>query len=137
MLLALTAACVGGAALAQAPEGKAPILAISGYDPVAYFTEGRALQGLPSITHDFGDRRYFFATARNRDLFATTPERYAPQFGGLCAAGLADGRMVDANPAAFLVRDGKLYLFQGPAGVQRAEKDPSLLTKAHENYKKK
>jgi YHS domain-containing protein len=131
------AACFGGAALAQSSADKGPPVAIKGYDPVSYFVEGRPVKGVPSIAYEFDDSRYFFASARNRGLFAANPERYVPQFHGLCAAGLADGRVVEPDPTAFVVRDGKLYLFQGPVGVQRVEKDPSLLTKAHQNHRKK
>ena len=115
--------CFSGTALAQAKIGKAPTVAIKGYDPVAYFEQGRPVKGVPSLAHDFDDRRYLFSSAKHRDLFAANPERYVPQFHGLCAAGLADGRIVEPDPTAFVVRDGKLYLFQGSKGVQRVEKD--------------
>ena len=61
-------------------------------------------------------------------------DRYVPQFAGLCAAGLADGRTVESDPTAFLVRDGKLYLFSAAKGVDRVENDPSLLVKARQAY---
>jgi hypothetical protein len=137
LVLTLVMGCVSGMALAQAKLGDAPAVAIKGYDPVAYFEQGRPVKGLPSLAHDFDDRRYLFSSAKHRDLFAANPERYVPQFHGLCAAGLADGRIVEPDPTAFVVRDGKLYLFQGAKGVQRVEKDPSLLTKAHEAYRPK
>jgi YHS domain-containing protein len=131
------AGCLGGAALAREKAGDELPLAIQGYDPVAYFVQGRAVKGVASLAHDFDERRYFFSSARHRDLFAANPERYLPQFHGLCAAGLADGRIVEPDPAAFVVRDGKLYLFQGPKGVQRVAKDPSLLIKAHQAHRAK
>lgn len=134
---ALLAACGGVPLVAGAQASKTPAQAIQGYDPVAYFTEGRPVRGRPSIAHDFDGSRYLFATGKNRELFAANPERYLPQFQGLCAAGLADGRIVEADPTAFIVRDGKLYLFQAPRGAQRVEQDPSLLTKARENFRKK
>jgi len=136
LLLSLLAALSAGA-IAQSDESKALPLAIKGYDPVAYFTEGRPVKGLATFTHDFDERRYFFANAKNRALFAADPERYVPQFRGLCAAGLADGRIVEPDPTAFVVRDGKLYLFEAQRGVQRVQKDPSLLGKAHQAYSKK
>ena len=132
-LLLAVAACFAGAALAQ----PGPPVAIKGYDPVAYFTEGRPVKGVASISYDFDDNRYLFSSAKNRELFAANPDRYAPQFHGLCAAGLADGRIVEPDPTAFVIREGKLYLFQGQRGVQRVEQDASLLTKARENHKKK
>ena len=135
VVVALAAFFLSRAALAQAD--KAPGVAIKGYDPVAYFVDGRPEKGRASIAYDFDDQRYLFSSAKHRELFAANPERYAPQFHGLCAAGLADGRIVEPDPTAFVVRDGKLYLFEGPRGVQRVEKDPSLLTKAQQVYSKK
>jgi YHS domain-containing protein len=107
-------------------------VAIKGYDPVAYFESGRPVKGSPSIGYDFDGSRYLFSSQKNRDLFAANSERYAPQFSGLCAAGLADGRTVEADPTAFVVREGKLYLFQEQKGVERVKTDPSLLGKAHQ-----
>lgn len=136
-MAALIAACLSAAAFARAQGSETPPVAIKGYDPVAYFTEGRPVKGLPSLAHDFDGSRYLFASPRNRELFAANAERYVPQFHGLCAAGLADGRIVEPDPTAFIVRDGKLYLFQAARGVQRVEQDPSLLVKARENFQKK
>ena len=130
-------ACLSGAALGQPNASQAPNVAIKGYDPVAYFTEGRPVKGIASIAYDFDEQRFFFSSAKNRELFAANPDRYAPQFHGLCAAGLADGRIVEPDPTAFVVSDGKLYLFQAQRGVQRVEQDPSLLAKARENYRRK
>jgi YHS domain-containing protein len=131
--LALIAASFSAAVLAQAARGgRNPPLAIKGYDPVAYFVENRAVQGAASFAYDFDDSRYHFASAKNRDAFAANPERYTPQFGGLCTAGLADGRVVESDPTAFVVSDGKLYLFSAAKGVDRVRNDPSLLTKAHQ-----
>jgi YHS domain-containing protein len=135
-ILVLVAATFSCSALAQSDAGTAPPLAIKGYDPVAYFVEGRAIKGTASLVRDFDDSRYHFSSAKNRELFAANPARYLPQFAGLCAAGLADGRVVESDPTAFVVRDGKLYLFQGLKGIERVKADPSLLARAHENARK-
>jgi YHS domain-containing protein len=57
-------------------------VAIKGYDPVAYHTEGRAVKGKSAFIHYWNDAKWYFATAANRDLFELNPERYAPQYGG-------------------------------------------------------
>ncbi len=57
-------------------------VAIKGYDSVAYHTEGRAVRGKSEFSHKWNDADWYFASAENRDLFAASPERYAPQFGG-------------------------------------------------------
>jgi hypothetical protein len=99
-------------ALAAKPsEGAEPSLAIGGYDPVAYFTQGSATKGDPNYEYAWDDARYRFVSAQNRDLFKAHPAQYAPQFPGYCAMSLADGVKVEPNPENWLINDGKLYLF--------------------------
>jgi YHS domain-containing protein len=57
-------------------------VAIKGYDTVAYHTENRAVQGKSEFSYTWADAKWYFATAKNRDLFVADPERYAPQYGG-------------------------------------------------------
>jgi hypothetical protein len=86
-------------------------VAIHGFDVVAYFLEGRAVRGTSEFEHSWQDAKWQFSSSANKDLFATNPERYAPQYGGYCAACLAlDGELADANPKAWTIVDGKLYL---------------------------
>jgi len=93
-------------------------LAIKGYDPVAYFTDGKPTPGVPAIEYEWDERRYRFASAGHRELFKADPVRYAPQFGNFCAMALAKGEIVVANPENWLISDGKLYVFgkSAPAG---------------------
>lgn len=105
-LMLAMAAVPGSALLAQA---KTPT--IDGYDPVAYFTEKQPMQGKPAISFDWDDKRYLFANARHRDLFAANPDRYEPQFNGLCAGNVSKSNKVKADPTIWRVVEGKLYLF--------------------------
>ena len=57
-------------------------VAIKGYDTVAYFTENRAVKGSKEFSHTWNDAKWYFANAGHRDMFASDPERYAPQYGG-------------------------------------------------------
>ena len=88
-------------------------IAIQGYDTVAYFTDGKAAKGKREFEHAWQDARWHFASASNRDLFTANPERYAPQYGGYCALGVAAGEVSDVDPKAFTIVDGKLYLNKG------------------------
>lgn len=106
-----------------------PASALKGYDPVAYFTEGRARKGSPSIVHDFDGLRYHFATARHRDLFVADPVRYLPQFGGNCAANMAKGIKYEADPEHWVVADGKLYVFGGAGGPEAFRRESLAITK--------
>jgi hypothetical protein len=85
-------------------------VAIHGYDTVAYFTEGKAVKGTGEFEHVWEDARWHFANAPNRDLFAANPDRYAPQYGGYCALGIAAGEFAHVDPEAWTMVDGKLYL---------------------------
>lgn len=85
-------------------------VAIKGYDTVAYFTEGRPAKGKSEFSYSWNDVEWHFASAANRDLFAQNPDKYAPQFGGFCANGLSQGKKVVADPLAWTIVDGKLYL---------------------------
>jgi YHS domain-containing protein len=91
-------------------------LAILGFDPVAYFTDGKPVRGRPEISYDWDDYRYRFSSAEHRELFEADPARYAPQFANSCAMALTRGDVVEANPAYWLISDGKLYLFGKPNG---------------------
>jgi hypothetical protein len=85
-------------------------VAIKGYDPVAYFTEGRAVMGKSDFSYKWQDAEWHFASAADRDLFAANPERYAPQYGGYCAYSMAAGKVAGVDPQAFKIVNGKLYL---------------------------
>ncbi len=85
-------------------------VALKGYDTVAYFTEGRAVKGKSVFSYKWNDASWYFSKPENRDLFSADPERYAPQFRGHCAYGLAKGKLVAADPEQWTIVDGKLYV---------------------------
>lgn len=85
-------------------------IAIKGYDPVAYFTDNKPVKGTDAYSFTYEGVTYEFASAAHRDLFASAPEKYAPQFGGFCAYGAATGHKAAIDPTAFTIVDGKLYL---------------------------
>ena len=85
-------------------------VAISGYDAVAYFTEGKAVQGTSEFEHVWQDATWHFSSAEHRDLFASDPERYAPEFGGFCALAMSYGTVAKADPEMWAIVEGKLYL---------------------------
>ena len=127
---------LSGAALAQ----KAPIYsdasgAIRGYDPVAYFTEGRPVKGSKEFTHRWNGAEWRYASAENRARFAAAPEKYAPQYGGYCAFGVAGGYAVKIEPDAWSVVDGKLYLNYDRSVQASWKKDvPGYIRKADANW---
>ncbi len=85
-------------------------VAIHGYDTVAYFTESKPTQGSTKFTATYKNTIYQFASSDNRDKFRANPEKYAPQFGGHCAMGVALNKKLDVDPTAWRIVEGKLYL---------------------------
>ena len=85
-------------------------LAIKGYDVVAYAAVGHAAPGRPEFEYRWNGAVWRFASAAHREEFATSPERYAPQFGGYCAYAVSRGYTADVDPDAWTIVDGKLYL---------------------------
>ena len=110
-------------------------VAIEGYDTVAYFTEKRAVKGSPDFYHDWLGATWHFKSAEHRDLFAASPVKFAPQYGGHCADGIAYGETtVNIEPTSFAIIDGKLYL--SAAKEMELDKVDGQLTKAEENWPK-
>lgn len=85
-------------------------VAINGYDTVAYFTQGKSVKGLDSLVFEWKGARWKFQSQAHLDLFKVDPEKYAPQYGGYCAFGVAQGYLVKVEPDQFTVREGRLYL---------------------------
>jgi hypothetical protein len=85
-------------------------LALKGYDPVAYFVDGKPVPGSPALQHEWNGAIWRFASAANRERFIEAPEAYAPQFGGFCAWAVSRNYTADTDPDAFDIVGGKLYL---------------------------
>jgi YHS domain-containing protein len=83
--------------------------ALGGYDPVAYFTAGKPVKGRVEFSHRHRGSTFLFSSAEHQRTFIADPEKYAPQFGGFCALGTANGYKVKTDPDAFKVVGGKLY----------------------------
>jgi len=98
--------------------------AINGYDTVAYFTVGKPVKGLDSLSFEWMGAKWKFSTQANLDLFKANPEKYAPQYGGYCAYGVAVDTLVKVEPDQFTVRDGKLYLNYDADVQSKWKKDP-------------
>lgn len=124
------AALVVGCALFGPVQAAEVDLALRGYDPVAYFTESRAAVGEERFRFEWDGATYQFSSARNLELFKADPDRYLPQYGNLCTVSLAMGRKVAGDPLYWLVKDGRLYLFSGPATRDEMSRNPADITAA-------
>ena len=84
--------------------------AIKGYDTVAYFTQGKAVEGSEDFSTDYNGAKWLFSSQEHLDLFTVDPEKYAPQYGGYCAYAVAQSKTASIKPELFTIYEGKLYL---------------------------
>jgi YHS domain-containing protein len=128
----------GQGASARAPEIYTGIIsrtALGGYDPVAYFREGKPRAGSRSLTYDWKGATWRFVSEENRALFRANPETYAPQFGGHCAWAVARNYRAKGDPNYWRILDGKLYLNYDAKVQAEWEKDiPTEIKRADANW---
>ena len=109
--------------------------AIQGYDPVAYFTEGKPVEGDKAFSTDYNGAEFRFASQENLDTFLSDPEKYAPQYGGYCAWAAAQDKKAPGKADHWAIVDGKLYLNYS----EKIQKDwnedrPGFITRADSNW---
>jgi hypothetical protein len=105
-------------------------LAISGFDPVAYFTDGAAKLGRPDLELSQGGTIWRFRNDGNRSAFAGHPEIYAPQFGGYDPVAISRGTSVPGHPLFWSVVGQRLYLFYSDAARADFVADPGRIIEA-------
>lgn len=141
----LVSIALGAAAMSASPAAfaeKAPVytnfasdLAVGGYDAVAYFTDGKPVEGSKSFVHEHKGAKWRFASAENLAAFKANPDKYAPQYGGYCAWAAAQGYTAKGDPKNWKVVGGKLYLNYNTDIQKKWEKDvPGFIVKADTNW---
>ena len=128
---------VATAALSAGPEINASStgLALQGYDPVAYFTEGEATKGSYKITASYDDATYWFSSEEHKAAFEANPDAYVPEYGGYCAFGAAMGFKFDGDPNHWKIVDGELYLNLSKDIQERWSEDiPGFIQQADNNW---
>lgn len=115
--LALLAACTSGRAESAAGDGPRVLVnvddkgvALKGYDPVAYFTDNKAVKGDSRFRSGYHGGIYHFASAEHKAMFDAEPMRYEPQFGGYCGYAASINKVSDIGPEWFEILDGRLVL---------------------------
>jgi YHS domain-containing protein len=110
-------------------------VALRGHDPVAYFSDNKPLKGSPEHQAEYKGSTFHFASKANRDAFVADSAKYAPQYGGFCAYGMASGYKAATDPAAFSIVDGKLYLnYNRDIQTQWSADRPGFIDKANGNW---
>jgi len=95
-----------------------------GYDPVSYFPEGggRPTKGHILTSSEYDGVVYRFASEEHKATFEKNPARYLPAYGGWCTWAMAVlAKRVDVDPEAYVLKNGRLYVFY---------RDPKLDTRA-------
>jgi YHS domain-containing protein len=140
LISAFAVAVVSGPASARSPEVYTGILsstAVGGYDPVAYFRDGKPVEGKKEFTHSWKGVTWRFANAKNLDDFKAKPEAYAPQYGGYCAWAVSQGYTAKGDPNAWSIVDGKLYLnYNADVRKTWAQDASGNIVKADQNWPK-
>ena len=95
---------------AQPPAYATNGVAINGYDPVAYFTESKPVEGLAELSSEWMGAVMRFASPENKEMFDADPEAFAPKYGGYCAYAVSRGYTASTDPAAWSIYEDRLYL---------------------------
>lgn len=134
-LLTATAAPPARAGDDPVHTGRFSNLAVNGYDPVAYFRAGRPVEGRRDLEYDWNGATWRFSSRENLEAFRADPAGFAPQYGGYCAWAVSQGYIASADPAAWRIVGGKLYLNYSRS-VQKtwAQDIPGNIAKADANW---
>jgi YHS domain-containing protein len=110
-------------------------VALQGYDPVAYFKDGKPVEGDAANTTIWHGATYRFASAENRDAFVADPERYAPQFGGYCAFAVSRGTTANGDPHQWAIVSDRLFLNNNALAMSLWNQDrPGNINAGDENW---
>jgi YHS domain-containing protein len=96
---------------------------LDGYDPVAFFTDNKPVQGNAGFQYKYENAIYYFASQQNLDVFRENPEKYRPQFGGWCAYAVSLGRVAPIDVNTFSIVNGRLVVQHNQRAVNGWNKD--------------
>ena len=131
------AACLAAAVFAPGARGAGVLervvidpasgLAISGFDPVAYFSRGKAQQGQPGLELRVAGAIWRFENEGNRAAFRENPDIYGPQFGGYDPVAVGRDTAVAGHPLIWAIDGERLYLFYDEAARAEFLADPERI----------
>lgn len=136
-VLVAPAAILPAPALAEPPVYTSAFdnIAVQGYDPVAYFTDGKPVKGTKNFSWSYMGAEFRFASAANRDAFKADPAKYAPQYGGYCAWAVSQGYHAKGDAKNWKIVDGRLYLNYNTSIQKKWEADiPGFIAAADTNW---
>ncbi|MBX2836268.1 MAG: YHS domain-containing protein [Gammaproteobacteria bacterium] len=111
---------------------------VDGYDVVAYHTEGMPKKGSADFAAMYQGVTWHFSSAENQAMFEADPAKFAPAYGGWCAAGASKGKKVPTKPDLWSIVDGQLYLNSSPKAHNKLflAKTEEVIRKGESNWKR-
>lgn len=131
----MSLACLSGAVSAASSiydAAKGP--AVSGFDVVSYFLDGEPRLGDARHTADWNGATWHFASEQHRDLFAATPDRFAPQYGGHCSFAMSNDEFAPGDAKRWRIVDDKLYLNANLIAQKLWERNIPVRVKSADGY---
>jgi YHS domain-containing protein len=122
-LTSLLAAC--GTPYATVKNKAGDEVMLLGYDPVAYFTQGKPVKGAVQHQVKLPDRTYYFSSAEHKTLFEANASKYEPQYGGFCSSGAAFAIKLGSDPTSWQIYEGRLFIFGDVLGHEAWKIDPA------------
>lgn len=110
-------------------------VALSGYDAVGYFTQGRPVKGSATFKTTYKGAEFYFASAANLAKFKANPASFAPQYGGYCAWAVSQGYTASGDPQVWKIVGGKLYVnYSREIGDKWEKNIPGFIASANKNW---
>ena len=136
-LVILIASVTSGLWLHSAHADNQLATAIGGYDTVAYFTEGKPVQGRAKFHHFWNGAVWYFSSEANRDKFKSSPVQYAPQYDGYCAWAASQNYKRPGDPQVWQIENNKLYIKVHEGAQKKWRTDiPKHISQADKNWLK-
>lgn len=110
---------------------------VGGYDVVAYHSEGKPTMGSADYSTTYQGAMWHFASEDNMKQFEENPSKFAPAYGGWCAAGVNKGKKVPTKPELWAIVDGQLYLNSSVKAHEKLflAKTEEVIRKGESNWK--
>ena len=98
-------------------------VALEGYDPISYFTDGKPAKGDSKIEATYNGALYHFISQEHREVFEKSPSKYTPAYGGYCGYAASIGKVRPAAPLLWSIVDGQLIVQHTKGAVELWNKD--------------
>ena len=130
-LLGIAAGCASNRVISDGPHAN---LMLRGYDPVAYFTDGKPLPGKVDIAVQHEGLDYRFTSEEHRKMFLADPQHYVPKYGGFCAQGIAYAVMFGGEAEKFQIINDRLFIYGDQGAIDAWNSSPKKHLEYAEHY---